>query len=166
MDDGELINNNFTVPVTDASYWFAFTLTNLTDHALSKSVYVDKPYLNKVNLHYQQQGKWVSELNGTDIVLNKRKVRNVLPIFIVSLGAHESRTFYVEAHSKIKLLKIMCIILIGITFNNCTTKQNIPIIIPVKCIIPITECNKYKYSGQSIEAVSYTHLTLPTNREV
>ena len=105
LDDGELINNNFTVPVTDASYWFAFTLTNLTDHALSKSVYVDKPYLNKVNLHYQQQGKWVSELNGTDIVLNKRKVRNVLPIFIVSLGAHESRTFYVEAHSKIKLLQ-------------------------------------------------------------
>ena len=52
---------------------------------------------------------------------------------------------------KIKLLKIMCIILIGITFNNCTTKQNIPIIIPVKCIIPITECNKYKYSGKSIE---------------
>ena len=53
--------------------------------------------------------------------------------------------------NKIKLLKIMFISLIGITFNNCSSKQNVPIVIPIKCTIPITECNKYKYSGKSIE---------------
>ena len=52
---------------------------------------------------------------------------------------------------RIKLLKVMFIILIGIIFNGCFVKPNIPVIIPIKCIIPITECNKYKHSGQSIE---------------
>ena len=103
--DGEFIKQHFSVPMADVNHWFAFTLTNLTDHALSKSVYIDKPYPHKANLHYQRQGQWLSELNGTDIALNKRKVYNVLPVFIVNLDAHESRTVYVEVHSKVKMLQ-------------------------------------------------------------
>ena len=104
--NGELIKSHFSIPMTKASHWFAFTLTNVTDHALSKSVYLKQAYPEKVNLHYQQQGQWVSDINGTDIALNKRNVDNILPVFNINLDANESRTFYLEIHSKIKLLQL------------------------------------------------------------
>ena len=106
LADGELIKKHFHIPFTKASHWFAFTLTNITDHALSKNVYIQEAYPQKVNLHYQQQGQWISDLNGTDIALNERSVINRLPVFDINLEANESRTFYLEIHSKVKLLGI------------------------------------------------------------
>ena len=104
--NGALIKSHFSIPMTKASHWFAFTLTNVTDHALAKSVYLKQAYPEIVNLHYQHQGKWVSDANGTDIALNKRNVNNILPVFNINLDANESRTFYLEIHSKIKILEL------------------------------------------------------------
>jgi len=104
--NGELIKSHFSMPMTKASHWFAFTLTNVTDHALAKSVYLKQAYPQIVNLHYQQQGQWVSDANGTDIALNKRNVSNILPVFNINLDANESRIFYIEIHSNIKILEL------------------------------------------------------------
>jgi len=106
LADGEYIKSNFNIPLTKASHWFAFTLTNVTDHALIKSVFIHQAYPEKVNLHYQQKGQWISDLNGTDIALSKRNVNNLLPTFDINLEAYESRIFYLEIHSKVKLLQI------------------------------------------------------------
>ena len=104
--NGELLSGHFNIPLTDASHWFAFTLTNPTDHALTPSVYIRQTYPTKVNIHYQNQGHWISQFNGTDIALKQRQVDNLTPVFNLTLDAHESRTLYLEIHSKIKLLKI------------------------------------------------------------
>ena len=104
--NGEIIERNFSIPMAKASHWLAFTLTNVTDHALGKSVYLEQAFPEKINLHYQQQGQWVSDINGTDIALNKRNVNSIRPVFDINLEAHETRTFYLEMHSKIKLLQI------------------------------------------------------------
>ena len=108
--DGALVKREFTLAMEEGTQWLAFTLTNPFDHALAKSIYLEKAFPNKVNLHYQQQGQWVSELSGTDIPLSKRAVKNVLPIFNINLAAHESQTFYLEIHSKIKLLQIQVVL--------------------------------------------------------
>ena len=104
--DGDLVIGNFNIPLTDASHWFAVTLTNTTDHPLTPSLYMRQAYPNKVNLHYMQEGQWVTLLNGTDIALKKRQVDNLPPIFNLALDTQESQTFYLEVHSKIKLLMI------------------------------------------------------------
>jgi len=104
--NGALIQRHFGMPMTKASHWLAFTLTNVTDHALGKSVYLEQSFPEIVNLHYQHQGKWVSDINGTDIALNKRNVNSIRPVFDLKLEAHESRTFYLEIHSKIKLVQV------------------------------------------------------------
>jgi len=106
LANGELMPRQFSIPMIKASHWLAFTLTNVTDHALGKSVYLEQSFPEKLNLHYQQQGQWVSDLNGTGIALNKRNVYSIRPIFEINLEAHESRTFYLEIHSKIKLLQL------------------------------------------------------------
>ena len=108
--DGALVKREFTLAMEEGTQWLAFTLTNPFDHALTKSIYLEKAFPNKVNLHYQQQGQWVSELSGTDIPLSKRAVKNVLPIFNINLAAHESQTFYLEIHSRIKLLQIQVLL--------------------------------------------------------
>jgi signal transduction histidine kinase/CheY-like chemotaxis protein len=104
--NGVLIKENFSLPLIDASHWFAFTLTNPTDHVLTPSVHIRQTYPNKVNLHYQAQSQWVSQYNGTDIALNQRQVDNLPPVFNLTLDAQESRTLYLEVHSKIKLLQL------------------------------------------------------------
>lgn len=108
--DGALVKREFTLAMEEGTQWLAFTLTNPFDHAIAKSIYLEKAFPNKVNLHYQQQGQWVSELSGTDIPLSKRAVKNVLPIFNINLAAHESQAFYLEIHSKIKLLQIQVVL--------------------------------------------------------
>lgn len=40
---------------------------------------------------------------------------------------------------------------IGITLMGCSTSCPPPVKVPQKCVVPVTECNKYKYSGLSIE---------------
>lgn len=104
--DGALIKREFTVSTDDATQWLAFTLTNPFDHALAKSIYLEKTFPDKFNLHYQQQGQWISALNGTDIPLSQRGVKNLYPVFNIKLAAQESQTFYLEIHSKLKLLQI------------------------------------------------------------
>ena len=109
LADGEYIKSSFNIPLTKASHWFAFTLTNVTDRALSKSVYIHQAYPEKVDLHYQQQGQWISDLNGTDIALSKRNVDNLLPTFDINLEANESRIFYLEIHSKVSYCRSILI---------------------------------------------------------
>jgi len=104
--NGELIERNFSMPMAKASHWLAFTLTNVTDHALGKSVYLEQAFPEIVNIHYQQQGQWVKDVSGTDIALNKRTVNSIRPVFDLNLEAHETRTFYLEMHSKIKLVQV------------------------------------------------------------
>ena len=102
--DGDLVIGNFNIPLTDASHWFAVTLTNTTDEALTPSIFTDKGYAHQVNLHYQQQGQWISRFSGTDVALHRRQVNTLIPVFNVALDAGQSQTFYLEMHSKIKLL--------------------------------------------------------------
>ena len=104
--NGELIVGNFNIPLIDASHWFAVTLTNITDHPLTPSLYIRQAYPDQVNLHYMQEGQWISQLNGTDIALKKRQVDKLNPVFNLSLDAKQSQTFYLEVHSKIKLLML------------------------------------------------------------
>ena len=52
--------------------------------------------------------------------------------------------------SKKKILSLMFISLIGISFSGCVEKECKPVKVPVKCKVPLTECNKYKYTGESI----------------
>ena len=104
--NGELISGKFNIPLADASHWFAFTLTNPTDHTFTPSVYIRQTYPTIVNLHYQDQGQWISQFNGTQIGLKQRQVDNLPPVFNLTLDAHESRTLYLEIHSKIKLLQM------------------------------------------------------------
>lgn len=104
--DGELIIGNFNIPLIDAGHWFAVTLTNITDHPLTPSLYIRQAYPHKVNLHYMREGQWISHLNGTDIALKRRQVDNLNPVFNLSLDAQESQTYYLEVHSKIKLLML------------------------------------------------------------
>ncbi|MDC1340604.1 ATP-binding protein [Oceanospirillaceae bacterium] len=104
--NGNIIAGGFAVPTEQASHWFAFTLTNPTDQLLTPSIYLRQAFPTKVNLHYQQKGQWVSLLNGTDVSIKQRQVNKLTPIFNVLLDANQSKTFYLEIHSKIKLLKI------------------------------------------------------------
>jgi signal transduction histidine kinase/DNA-binding NarL/FixJ family response regulator len=97
---------HYTIPPTDENHWFAITITNPTDKTLNPNLYLQAPYPNKVNLHYQAQGQWVSQLNGTDIPLSDRKVKTLAPAFSLSMAPYESREFYLEVHSKLKLLSI------------------------------------------------------------
>tara|TARA_B110000908_G_scaffold172475_2_gene240175 strand:- start:928 stop:3672 length:2745 start_codon:yes stop_codon:yes gene_type:complete len=98
--------DHYTIPSTDENHWFAITITNPTDKTLTPNLYVRASYPNKVNLHYQAQGLWVSQLNGTDIPLAERKVKTLAPAFSLSMAPYESREFYLEVHSKLKLLSI------------------------------------------------------------
>ena len=102
---GEPTNGYFMVPMTQASHWFAFTLTNTSDSVLKPSIHMKHPRANKVNLHYREQGQWVSQFNGTDIALKQRQVDNIGPAFNLTLDAHESQTFYLEMHTKLKLMR-------------------------------------------------------------
>lgn len=53
---------------------------------------------------------------------------------------------------KIKaLLKVILIALTGITFSGCGCKEPKPIKVPQKCVIPTTECNKFKHTSKTIE---------------
>ena len=108
--EGTTITGRFSVPLTEANHWFAFSLTNPTNQTLNPSVYVRQVYAHKVNLHYQQQDQWVSQLNGTDIALVQRQENNLEPIFNLFLGPQQSQTFYLEVHTKIKLLPFDIII--------------------------------------------------------
>jgi len=103
---GSQIPGNYSIPMTDAAHWFAFTLTNTADYNLSKVLYLRQAYPTQVNLHYQEQGEWLSQLNGTDVPLNKRKIKNILPVFQLELEPYESKTYYIEVHSKVKLLQL------------------------------------------------------------
>jgi signal transduction histidine kinase/CheY-like chemotaxis protein len=105
MLTGELNTGLFTVPLKKAHHWFAFTLSNPTDRAISPSIFVRQAYPNQVNLHYQQQGQWISLYNGTDVAIKQRQVTKLPPVFNVSIDAGQSQTFYLEMHSKIKLLQ-------------------------------------------------------------
>lgn len=101
-----LPDDHYTLPPTDANHWFAITITNPTDKILTPNLYIRASYPNKVNLHYKVQGRWVSQLNGTDIPLADRQVKTLAPAFSLTMAPYESRDFYLEVHSKIKLLQI------------------------------------------------------------
>ena len=92
------------MPLTEASHWFTFTLSNPTNQVLNPDVYIRQAYAHKVNLHYEHQGQWVSLLNGTDVALDQRQVNSLEPAFVLTLAPHQSQTFSLEMHSKIKLL--------------------------------------------------------------
>lgn len=56
-----------------------------------------------------------------------------------------------------KLLITTCLIWIGITFSGCTPKVEIRYVdrpveypVPVKCVIPKPDCNKYKDSNETV----------------
>lgn len=100
------VDDHFTVPLTDASHWFALTIHNPTERAQTPTLYVRSAYPNKVNLHYQQNTNWVSQFNGTDVPLAQRQVRLITPAFQLDLEPNESRTYYLEVHTKIKLLAV------------------------------------------------------------
>lgn len=104
LSDSKIMTGHFMVPLEKASHWFAFTLTNTTDEALTPSIFIDKAYAHQVNLHYQQQGQWISRFSGTDVAIHQRQVNTLIPVFNVALEASQSQTFYLEMHSKIKLL--------------------------------------------------------------
>lgn len=118
---GELIVEGFTLPTQDASHWFAVTLTNPTDHTINPSIYLTQAYPHIVNVHFEQQlgllqTNWVSLLSGTDIPIKQRQVRILSPAFNLSLAPHQEQTYYVEIHSKLKLLKLD--IMVGEAQNN------------------------------------------------
>lgn len=102
--ESTIVKDRFSPPLSEANHWFAFTLTNPTSQQLKPSVYIRQAYAHKVNLHYQQQGHWVSQLNGTDIALEERLVRSLEPAFLLTLEPQQSQTFYLEMDTKIKLL--------------------------------------------------------------
>jgi signal transduction histidine kinase/CheY-like chemotaxis protein len=109
---GELITEHFNLPPQPTRHWFAFTLTNPTDHAITPSVYIKQPFLQIVNLHYQNQlqdqpqSKWVSQLNGSDIRLKHRSVRTLSPTFSLSLAPHQEQTYYLEIYSEVQIFKV------------------------------------------------------------
>ena len=43
-ESGELIDENFTVPIQGAYHWFAVTLKNTTDQTIRPSIYIKQPY--------------------------------------------------------------------------------------------------------------------------
>jgi signal transduction histidine kinase/DNA-binding response OmpR family regulator len=105
---GELIVEGFTLPLQDASHWFAVTLTNPTDYTIKPSIYIKQAYLEIVNLHYQQSSdlsadQWVSQLSGAQVPLQSRPVRTLSPTFNLSIAPHQEQTYYLEIHNKLKL---------------------------------------------------------------
>ena len=121
LESGELIVEGFTLPTQDASHWFAVTLTNPTDHTINPSLYLRQSYPEIVNMHFEQRvglqkTEWVSLFNGSDIPIKQRSIRILSPAFSLSLAPHQEQTYYVEIHSKWKLLKLS--IMVGETQNN------------------------------------------------
>lgn len=52
----------------------------------------------------------------------------------------------------INILKIMFLVLIGIASSGCGKCPEPEVIkVPQKCVVPYTECNKYKHTSPSIE---------------
>ena len=119
---GELIVEGFTLPTQDVSHWFAVTLTNPTDHTITPSLYLKQAFPSIINVHYEQQltnslqAKWVSLFSGTDIPIKQRSIRILSPAFSLSLAPYQEQTYYVEIHSKLKLLKLD--IMVGEAQNN------------------------------------------------
>ena len=102
--ESTLVKDRFNVPLKKGNHWFTFTFTNPTNQLLKPSIYIRQAYAHKVNLHYQQKGQWLSELNGTDIALQQRQVSSLEPAFLLTLQPRQSKTFYLEMQTKIKLL--------------------------------------------------------------
>jgi len=107
---GELIAAQYTLPLTDASHWFAVTLVNPTDHIITPSLHLKQAYPSKVNLHYQQlkstSSPWTNLVGGTEVPLKQRSVRTLAPTFNLTVNPREERTYYLEIHSPIKLLRL------------------------------------------------------------
>ena len=121
LESGELIVEGFTLPIQDASHWFAVTLTNPTDHTINPSIYLKQAFPHIVNVHFEQRvglqkTEWVSLFNGTDIPIKQRPIKILAPAFSLFLAPYQEQTYYVEIHSKFKLVRLS--VMVGETQNN------------------------------------------------
>ncbi|MEA3383061.1 MAG: 7TM diverse intracellular signaling domain-containing protein [Campylobacterota bacterium] len=89
-------SNSFTFGYKDEYIWFKIEIENLSDkqnYILTFSEAIWKEF----NLYYKKDGVFIEDLNGLDIPLNKRSIKDVNPAFNIDIDKQTTKVFYIKA---------------------------------------------------------------------
>ena len=94
------ISSQFTFGHKEGNLWFKITVQNksTTDKFI---LYFTEPYFHELSLYRNKNNQWEKEENGLIKSLDKRENFNHNPIFDLYIKPNETKTYYIQANSKL-----------------------------------------------------------------
>ena len=91
-------SNSFTFGYISDVIWFKIDVENLSEK--DEFVLSFKEVLwSSFDLYYQKNGVWIKKVNGLNVPLLNREVKDVYPAFNFSLQPHEKTTLYIRGQT-------------------------------------------------------------------
>ncbi|MEA3498827.1 MAG: 7TM diverse intracellular signaling domain-containing protein, partial [Campylobacterota bacterium] len=90
--------NSFTFGYIDGVTWFKIEVENRSD----KEDYIltfNEPIWKKFDLYYKKDALFIKELNGLDIPLSKRSIKDVNPTFNIHIDKNTTQVFYIKSQT-------------------------------------------------------------------
>ena len=95
----DTVPSQFSFGYVDGTTWYKITLENQSDTEEFVLSFLE-PFSDVLNLYRQKDGIFVKSKSGLDVPLDEREVYDSNPTFNLHIKKGQTKTYYIEAHSK------------------------------------------------------------------